>query len=127
MKLNKTELTALTTQICKELREAAKKKQNELNMIQDEQNTPAAKLALRSIRTMNKTLRAYLDAAHKDMGKVGLSEILPYLRKTQTEVSAPSQYCDSSVFNALVIAQIDSPDVVSLIEKVKAPFITTKI
>lgn len=120
MKLNKTELYALSAQIYEDLQKAAQQKQEELDVIQDEQNTPAAKLALRAIRTMNKTLREYLKATGRDMNKIDLSDILCTMRKKQTEVYSPVYGDKTEIFNALIIAQIDTSDVATLIEKVKA-------
>jgi hypothetical protein len=122
MKLNKTELVALSARIISELKEAAESKQKELDIIQDEQNKPAAVLAIKAVKTMNNALREYIARKHTDLTKLTVSDITRSMRKNQTEVNVPYRY-DNEIFNALVIAQMDSPDVVSLIEKVKASFI----
>lgn len=121
MKLNKTEIEAISSRITEELMAAANAKQKELDAIQDAANKPAAVAAIKAVKTMNKTLRDYLESK-TTVAELTVGQLIKHMRKNQTEIDVPYRY-GGDVRTALIIAQIDCPDVASLIEKVKASFI----
>lgn len=122
-KLNRAELEVLAKRIQKELAIAADEAQKRLNEIQDKQNLKLAGQILRQLKAMKPETRKYLGCrdTYEDLT---VEQILPTLRKQQTEVKIKRHYHYSDeIMDALIIGQIDSPDVDSLASAVAAQFI----
>lgn len=122
MKLNKIELDAITNKLHTELKEAAASAQKELNEVADKQNLSAAKLMLRQINSFKPELKNYLDSSRAN--SPDLNTILRSMRPKQTKVKGIGHYAGTEIRQALIIAQIDSPDINSMVEAVKKQFMS---
>lgn len=120
MKLSKMELDALATKLQKELNDTADAAQQDLNKIQDLANMPKAKLVLRRIQSLDTIIKKYID--NDRATNPTLTGILRSMRTTQTLVKTSGRYNCSEIRDALIIAQIGSPDVDGMIESVKKQF-----
>ena len=122
MKLSKMELDAVANKLQNELQELASIAQKDLSERADTDNLKEAKIILRQIRSFKPALKTYLDCSRANSPT--LESILYSMRPKQTKVKLNRSYDTSAIRNALIIAQIDSPDLESMITVVKKQFIS---
>lgn len=124
-KLNQTELRVLAKRINDDLNRAGKQAQKELDELNDKQNLTEARLAVRQLKKLgpaakkfiNKSLRTKLDDITEE-------RILLSMRTEQTKVIC-GYNVHNDIVNALILAQITSPDIDSLCNTVAKQFIST--
>ncbi len=123
-KLNRTELDVLAKRIGQDIRDAAEVAQEESDVIADKKNLPVATLILGQLNKLDNVTKKYLDTRgyNSDISKVKTSNILATMRPIQTKVKSLG-YHNKEIFDSLVIGQISSPDVDSLVKLVAKQFI----
>ena len=126
-KLNQTELAVLGKKIKERLRIMAKEAQNQTNEEADKLNAAAAKAALRQFKKLSpaaKKFMAKLSSRFRDIDTLTEEDILKELRPAQTKINTDYEY-NGKILDALILAQITSPDVESLCNTAANQFVKT--
>lgn len=124
-KLNQTELTVLGKKIKERLNDLAKEAQKQSNEEYDKLNMPMAKAALRQLNKLSPAAKKFLSKCNSqlhDIDALTEEDILKTLRPAQTTIDTDYQY-NSRILDALILAQITSPDVESMCNTVANQFI----
>lgn len=124
-KLNQTELSVIACQIRDNLQEEAKKAQDALNEISDKNNLRQAQAIVRRLHNLPEDCKDFLakqsHGSRNLFKELKVEDVLCFLRTGQTQVKRPSY---QNIYNSLVLAQIESPDLNSLIRNVTKQFIS---
>jgi hypothetical protein len=123
MKLNKMELHVLTEQIHDSLEAKAQVLQKAMDEVSDKANSKQALALSKELQKLSPLAKKWINNYSRSNfdNLIDTKNILNFMRKSQTRINVPNRY-NNEIFNALVIGQIDSPDVDSLIAKVTAKF-----
>ena len=122
-KLNKSELEALASRINRELEKEAKVSQIELDKETFSDRDEATLLILNEWNQLSNRTRDYLTGKFQYSSK-GLTadDIMKSLKTTQTRITTNGHW-DKTVYESLVLAQIEANTVADLIDAVKKEFI----
>lgn len=123
-KLNQTELRVLAKRINDDLNRAGEQAQKELDELNDKQNLAEARLAIRQLKKLGPAAKKFINKATcTKLDDITEERILRNMRTKQTKVICG--YIHNDIMNALILAQITSPDIDSLCNAVAKQFIST--
>ena len=124
-KLNNTELKILANRIHNKLIEQADIAQKESDEIADKANIKEAELALKQLKKLSPIARRMirLRGSCDNVDTLTVQDILIKMRPVQNKIKIPSRYHDQSIFDELVISQINSPDIESLCNSVAEQYV----
>ena len=124
-KLNQTELGVIAEQIRTKLQEEAAKAQEAVNAAADKDNLRQAQAIVRRLQNLPKDCKDFLVKSAYSLRPVlenlTAEVVLASLRPRQNQVKAVTY---QNILNALILAQIESPDLNSLIRSVTKQFMT---
>ena len=126
-KLNNTELKALAEKIDKQLRLEAAQAQKEINELADKQNLAAARTALRQIKKLGPHAKLVLNTKYGvgTLDELTEQDILIRMRPKQGKIRYTGYSMTKEILDALIIGQINSPDIESLCNNVAQQFVVT--
>jgi len=128
-KLNQTELAVLAKKIQERLHNMVVEAQNQNDKEFDKLNAAAAKAALRQFKKLSPTAKSFLakcSLRFRDLDSLKEEDILKELRPAQTKIDI-NYKIHSKILDALILAQITSPDVESLCNAVANQFVKTPL
>jgi len=123
-KLNQIELRVLAKRINDDLNRAGEQAQKELDELNDKQNLTEARLAVRQLKKLGPAAKNFINqSSHIKLDDITEECILRRMRTKQTKVIC--RYSHNDIIDALILAQITSPDIDSLCNMVAKQFIST--